>query len=236
VPAQSRDKNTTTTTMMTAQRGISLRRKPQSPQRPTSSRTIHSVEKGKLRRSHFMACRWRVIKFFIWLRAQSFYNVGALLVLLASLAVILYKNSSSITTGPENAKSVNVAFQKSQVAGGSTFRSPNNSFISDIPSYGGIILDSLDKDHFRREIKFSPESESTSRHWEGRGRQRNERRNERYAREYGRGENADDDDEEAGECRRVKWRSLIFANCNSFHELDEVNAGTSNGEKLKYLG
>jgi hypothetical protein len=226
--------------MMMAQRGISVRRKPQdSPQRAkSSSRTIHSVEKGKLRRSHFMAFRWRVIKSFIWLRAQSFCDVGALLVLLASLAVILYTNSSAITsTGPENAKSVvNVVFQKSQAAGGSTFRSPNNSFVSDIPSYGGIILDTLDKDYFRREIKFTPDSESTSRHREGRGRQRNERRNERYAREYGRGEQADDDDEDAGECRKVKWRSMIFPNCNSFHELDEVNAGTSNGEKLKYLG
>ena len=226
--------------MMTAQRGISLRRKPKElpHQRASSSRTIHSVEeKGKLRRSRFTACRWRVIKFFIWIRAQSFYNAGALLVLLASLTVILYTNSSAITTGPENAKSVvNVAFQKSQVAVGSTFRSPNNSFVSDIPSYGGIILDTLNKDHFRREIKFSPDSESTFRHRESRGRQRNERRNERYAREYGRGENADDDAEEVGECRKVKWRSLIFPNCNSFHELDEVNAGTSNGEKLKYLG
>jgi hypothetical protein len=129
---------------------------------------------------------------------------------------------------------VHVAFQKSQVAGGSTFRSPNNSFISDIPSYGGLVLETLDKHHFRREIKFSPESESTSRHWERRSRQRNERRNERYAREYGRHD--DDDEEDSGECRKVKWRSLIFPNCNSFHELDEVNAGTSNGEKLKYLG
>ncbi len=221
---------------MTAQRGMTLRRKPQSPQRASSSRTIHSVEKGKLRRSYVMACRWRVIKSFIWLRTQSPYNVGALLVLLASLAVILYTNSSPIATGPKNADSVHVAFQKSQVSGGSTFRSPNNSFISDIPSYGGLILETLDKDHFRREIKFSPESESTSRHWERRSRQRNERRNERYAREYGRGEQDDDDEEDPGECRKVKWRSLIFANCNSFHELDEVNAGTSNGEKLKYLG
>jgi hypothetical protein len=181
-----------------------------------------------------MACRWRVIKFFIWLRAQSFYNVGALLVLLATLAVI-HSKSSATTTGPKNVKSVNVVFRKSQVAGGSTFRSPNNSFKSDIPSYGGIVLDTLDKDHFRREIELSPEAESTSRRWERRGQQRNERRDERHAREYGRGEHADDD-EDPGECRTVKWRSLIFPNCNSFHELDEVNAGTSNGEKLKYLG
>jgi hypothetical protein len=219
-----------------------MRRKPRSPpQRPptSSSRTIHSVEKGKLRRSHFMACRWRVIKYLVWLRAQSVYNVGALLVLLASLVVILYTKSSAITsiTGPEDAEAVlNVVFQKSQVAGASTFRSPTNSFISDIPSYGGILLETLDKDHFRREIKFSPDSESTSRHWERRSRQRNERRNERYAREYGRGEEGNDDEEDPGECRKVKWKSLIFPNCNSFHELDEVNAGTSNGEKLKYLG
>lgn len=222
--------------MMMEQRGINLRRKPQSTQRATSSRSINTVEKGKLRRSYFVACRWRVIKVFIWFRAQSFHNVGALLVLLASLAVILHSNASAITTGPKNANSVSVVFQKSKVAGDSRFRSPNNSFVSDIPSYGGIEVDTLEKDHFRREIKFSPELESTSRHWERRGRQRNERRNERYAREYGRREHDDDSEEDAGECRKVKWRSLIFPNCNSFHELDEVNAGTSNGEKLKYLG
>jgi hypothetical protein len=258
-----------------------------------------------------MAWRRRVIKSSLWLRAQSFYNVGALLVLLvslASLAFILLSNFSATTTGPpknaksmnavfqtrglqnakpmnvvsqttgpknakslkidfqttspQNAKSMNVVVQKDQMAGGSTFRSPNNKFvsdiptvnvvfqnsqsgstfrspnnryISDIPSYGDLVIDTLDKDHFRREIKFDPES--FSHYLEGRGLQRPDNsREERYASEYGRAELPGDDDEDQGECQRVTWRSTIYPNCNFFHALDEVNAGTSNGEKLKYLG
>jgi hypothetical protein len=220
---------------MVVDRGSSLRRR--GRQQATSSQSIDYVDRrnGKPRRSYFMACRRRVIKLSIWLQSQSVYNVGALLVLLASLAIILLSNSSITTgTGPRNSRTLNVVFHKSRVAGGSTFRSPHNRFKSEIPSYGGIVLDTLDKEHFRREIKVFPEAESEaeSRSRHNRGSRREVARAERYAREYGRYDPHHDDDEEQGECRRVKWRSLMFPTCNSFHELDEVNAGAT----LKYLG
>jgi hypothetical protein len=169
---QSRNKNTTTSTMMTAQRGISLRRKPQeSTQRLTvfangirlkkenSSKPIcglpmhaESSSFHGFKRSLFTTFRWSC-----WHRCN------------------LYE--FPITTG-QRIQTRCMSSPREVASGSASF--PNNN--TDIPSWG-IILEMLDKEH-SDEIKF-PESESTSRHWESWC--YNERRNERYAVSMGEG-------------------------------------------------
>jgi hypothetical protein len=148
-----------TSTMMTAQRRISLRRKPQeSSQRLTpSSRTIHSVEKGKLVEANLAVCRMheRVIKFSRLQAAVCFTT----LVPRWSCWHRCNLYEFPITTGPKEFRLGVCRLPEKWLAGLPPFQTTIN--ISDIPSYGGIILEMLDKEHFRREIKF-PESESTS--------------------------------------------------------------------------